>query len=115
MTPTKLEPAKTAQDRGIACVKMATEEMLKVSLKDITGRNRSAKVARARHIAIHVCRQMTGASFPALARAFGKANHNTPRHSCKVALDKIAQDSGFGFDVEAVQARAAGLLKGCSR
>ncbi len=50
---------------------------------DLTSDKRQPKVARARQIAMFLCRSLLGASYPALGRLFGGRDHSTVIHSVK--------------------------------
>jgi chromosomal replication initiator protein len=45
--------------------------------KDVTGPSRQKTVAFARQLALALCRDLTGASYPALGRIFGGKDHST--------------------------------------
>jgi chromosomal replication initiator protein len=46
------------------------------TLGELVGRSRTGELALVRQVAMTVCRQYTDASFPAIARAFGR-DHTT--------------------------------------
>lgn len=54
-----------------------------VSKKDVLGEDRRQAIALARQVAMFLCRQMLGLSYPALGRAFGGKDHSTVIYSVK--------------------------------
>lgn len=49
----------------------------------LKGIRRAAGVTRARMVAMYLCRRLTGASYPEIARAFGGLDHTTVINGCK--------------------------------
>lgn len=48
-----------------------------VSVEDLTGPRRYPHVTYARHIAMHLCRELVGLSYPQIGRLFGGRDHST--------------------------------------
>lgn len=80
-------------------------EYFEIRPSDMTAKRRSKSVAYPRHIAMYLCREMTGLSFPELGEHFGGRDHTTILHACdkikkdlkkdqktKAMLDKLAAD-----------------------
>lgn len=59
-----------------------------ITIDDLKGKKRVAKVSLPRHIAIYLCRNMTDESFPRIGMEFGGRDHSTVMNSC----DKISSD-----------------------
>ena len=59
-----------------------------ITIDDLKGKKRVAKVSLPRHIAIYLCRTMTDESFPRIGMEFGGRDHSTVMNSC----DKISSD-----------------------
>lgn len=53
------------------------------SSKDLLGRKRDSKLVQARQIAMYLCRELLGESYPALGKAFGGKDHSTVIHDVK--------------------------------
>ena len=51
--------------------------------KDLRGRKRDPKLVRARQIAMYLCRELLGESYPSLGRMFGGKDHSTVIHAVK--------------------------------
>ncbi|XVK07062.1 DnaA/Hda family protein [Maridesulfovibrio sp. FT414] len=60
---------------------VATHFNLKPS--DLTGSKRHKMIAHARQIAMYLCRELLGISYPALGRTFGGKDHSTVLYSVK--------------------------------
>ncbi len=51
--------------------------------KDLRGKKRDPSLVEARQIAMYLCRELLGESYPALGRLFGGKDHSTVMHSVK--------------------------------
>jgi chromosomal replication initiator protein len=71
---------------------------------DLVSAKRSARIAWARQVAIHLARDLTGQSLQAIGRAFGGRNHATVLHACKRVSERMAQDRDAAADVAALRA-----------
>jgi len=58
-------------------------EHFNLAIKDITGGKRHQKIVQARQIAMFLCRQMLGSSYPSLGRIFGGKDHSTAMYAVK--------------------------------
>jgi chromosomal replication initiator protein len=67
-----------------------------MTLTDMTGANRSRKVARPRQIAAYLSRELTDTSFPEIARKFGGRDHSSIIH----AHNKIKADMSQQLDLQ---------------
>jgi len=54
-----------------------------VKRKDVLGEDRRQNIALARQVAMFLCREMLGLSYPALGRSFGGKDHSTVIYSVK--------------------------------
>ncbi|MGH2875647.1 MAG: helix-turn-helix domain-containing protein, partial [Solirubrobacteraceae bacterium] len=55
--------------------------------------SRAAGVAWPRHVAIHLARELTGASLPKIGQAFGGRNHATVLHACRRVSQRMRDDA----------------------
>lgn len=65
----------------------ATAEHLGIPPRDIVGDKRRQHIVQARQVAMFLCRELLGSSFPALGRVFGGKDHSTAMY----AVRKIKQ------------------------
>ncbi len=68
-----------------------------VSVEDILGDKRSAKVNKARRIAMYLARKLTDASLIEIARAFNRKDHSTVIHSIRKVEEEIKRDRKLSY------------------
>lgn len=76
--------------------------------KTLTGNKRERSITFARQVAMYLCRQLTGCSYPALGRHFGGKDHSTAMY----AVDKINK---LQTDNQDLQRLLTTLKKKCSQ
>lgn len=54
-----------------------------LSARDVTGTKRHQKIVQARQLAMFICRQLLGSSYPSLGRIFGGKDHSTAMYAVK--------------------------------
>ena len=64
-----------------------------VAEKKLYGKSRVVGVANARHVAMYLSRELTQNSLIFIGKHFGKRDHSTVIHACKVVEEKILKDS----------------------
>lgn len=82
------------KDRSITPddVKRMVAEAFSVTVADIDGTSRTKGIVLARQVAMHLTRELTGASLPEIGRAFGGKDHTTVVHSCGKIKTLIKSD-----------------------
>jgi chromosomal replication initiator protein len=60
---------------------------------------RTARIAWPRQVAIHLSRELTHASLPAIGAAFGGRNHATVLHACKRVAERVHSDQQIGDEL----------------
>jgi chromosomal replication initiator protein len=63
-----------------------------VRLGTLRGPSRRASVVEARHLAMHLARNLNGSSFAVIGAYFGGRDPATVRHACKAAVNRISAD-----------------------
>jgi chromosomal replication initiator protein len=86
----------------------ATARHFKVSVGDLTGPRRTARLNQARQIAMYLAREVTLSSLPQLGEAFGGRSHSTVLHSCNKVAEDIEHDDLLRADVKAIQSALGG-------
>jgi chromosomal replication initiator protein len=78
-------PQDTVGDESltISMIKARVADHCGVSVDDIEGECREKHIARARHIAIYLSRELTKSSFPKIGSAFGGRDHSTVMYACR--------------------------------
>lgn len=69
----------------------AVAEHYDISVKDITGGKRVHRIVQARQVAMYLCRQLIGCSYPTLGRIFGGKDHSTAMYAIK-KIEKLQRD-----------------------
>ena len=101
---------KTRQEFVIICVKQAACARFRVSLDDLVGPKRFPTIAWARHSAMLVIRRICGASYPDLARAFLKKDHNSAIYSVQVAEARMRHQPDYAKKMECLKREAEALI-----
>ncbi len=86
-------PAPRAAPPSIAHIQEVVAAHFDLSVAQLTSGSRSGNVAWPRQIAIHLARELTGSSLPAIGRAFGGRNHATVLHACRRVAARMQTDA----------------------
>ncbi|MCL4143928.1 UNVERIFIED_CONTAM: hypothetical protein GTU68_028711 [Idotea baltica] len=70
-------------------IQKVVAEKFNVSIGDILGKRRTHNIAFARQVAMYLCREHTGCSYPELGALFGGRDHSTVIHARKVITEKL--------------------------
>lgn len=81
-------------------------ESFGISVGDITGRERTKLLARARHVAMLLLRER-GMSYPEIAKAVGRVDHTTVMSGCDSICREIARDSTLRAIVDGLRSVVA--------
>ena len=84
-------------------IQKVVAERYNVSMHDILGKRRTHNIAFARQVAMYLCREHTGCSYPELGALFGGRDHSTVIHARKVIADKISRDASFQDELRSIQ------------
>ncbi len=71
----------------------------RISVEDLTGRRRSARIAEPRQVAMYLMREEASASYPAIGAILGQRDHTTALHGCEKIAHLLEQDSKLRRDV----------------
>jgi chromosomal replication initiator protein len=100
-----IRPAGRARPTGtltIAQIQAAVAAFFEVSPEALVSPARTAKVAWARQVAIHLSRDLTGGSLSQIGEAFGGRNHATVLHACRKVSDRISTSPDADADVRSL-------------
>jgi chromosomal replication initiator protein len=64
-----------------------------LSEKKLYGKSRTADIVSARHVAMYLCRELTNSPLMLIGKHFGKRDHSTVIHACKVVEEKISSET----------------------
>jgi chromosomal replication initiator protein len=76
----------------------------KLSVEQLTSASRISAVSWPRQVAIHLARDLTGASLPAIGQAFGGRNHATVLHACKRVSERLQNDQQIVDEIASLSA-----------
>ena len=63
-----------------------------VTVAELNSQSRAARVSWPRQLAMHLARDLTHASLPAIGAAFGGRNHATVHYACRKVSDRLVAD-----------------------
>ena len=89
---------------SIAEVQAIVATHFRLSVEELTSSSRTNAVAWPRQVAIHIARDLTGASLPAIGRAFGGRNHATVVHACKRVSERLKNDQQIVDEIATLSA-----------
>ncbi|MGZ4167716.1 MAG: chromosomal replication initiator protein DnaA [Solirubrobacteraceae bacterium] len=92
---------------SIAEVQAVVASHFKLSVEQLTSASRTSAISWPRQVAIHLSRDLTGASLPAIGKAFGGRNHATVLHACKRVSERLKDDQQAVDEIEALAALVA--------
>ena len=76
---------------------------MKVSERQIMGKNRTMEVALARQMAMFLSKELTNASLASIGSHIGGRDHSTVIHACKNIDKKILDDTEFQRKVKSME------------
>ncbi|MDP9244169.1 MAG: hypothetical protein M3O77_03690, partial [Chloroflexota bacterium] len=84
--------AEAGEAPGVAAIQAAVCSVLQVSREDLLSSTRTARVTRARQLAIYLARDLTSLSLAQIAREFNR-DHSTVLHATRVVSARLDPDS----------------------
>lgn len=74
-----------------------------LSAKDLTGKQRAARINHARQVAMYLARELTDLSLPQIGIALGGRSHTTILHGYNKVADLAAEDALFRYELAALR------------
>lgn len=71
-----------SEKNDIRKIQTVVAEFFKISVEDMTSAKRNSNLAFPRQVAMYLCREITGESYPKIGTDFGGKDHSTVMHSC---------------------------------
>ncbi len=87
-----LIPEKVSRPVTIGEIIQATSDSFDLPVADLTGPSRRQPLARARQIAMYLCRDLTDLSLPKIGREFGGRDHTTVLHALERVKNLMQSD-----------------------
>jgi chromosomal replication initiator protein len=101
-------PGRRSGPPSIAEVQAIVAGHFELSVEQLTSPSRASRISWPRQIAIHLARDLTGASLPAIGKAFGGRNHATVIHACKRVSERLKNDQHVVDEIAALADLASG-------
>ena len=89
-------------------IKTLVSELFLVPRDELNSSCRTAKISRARQVAMSLTREFTKMSLPAIADAFGRRDHTTVLHAIKTIETKTKEDPELARMLAVAKTRLAG-------
>ncbi|HEY1237325.1 MAG TPA: helix-turn-helix domain-containing protein, partial [Solirubrobacterales bacterium] len=93
-------------------VQEAVSARLEISIDDLLSPTRTARVARARQLAMYLTRELTDLSLPAIAQAFNRRDHTTVLHAIKRVERSALEDATVSRTLEELTSELNGESSG---
>ena len=74
---------------SIAAIQQATAKHFHVRVHDILSQRRARKPTWARHVAMYLCRELTGHSMPVIGRHFGDRDHTSVMYAIRKVEERV--------------------------
>jgi chromosomal replication initiator protein len=97
-----ISPAR-ADTTSVEDIQRAVCSHFRLSNSELLSKDRHKSVAFARHVAMYLCRQRLGCSFPELGRAFGNRDHTTVMSAVKRVEQLRQRDPQVNAHLEAIE------------
>ncbi|MDO4178737.1 MAG: chromosomal replication initiator protein DnaA [Phascolarctobacterium sp.] len=90
----------TQKQITVDAIVKAVTEFYKLRLEDFYSKKRSKNIAYPRQIAMYLCRELTGMSFPQIAEKFGGRDHTTVMHGYKKIFEALTIDKSLQNEIK---------------
>ena len=88
----QIHPAPHPAPASAAGIQASVAAYYDLSVAELISPSRAARISWPRQVAIHLARELTGASLTEIGEAFGGRNHATVVHACKRVSEQLASD-----------------------
>ena len=92
----------------VEAVQKVVAQFFSVRIADLKGQRRHKGIARPRMIAMYLCRELTGASFPEIGLRFGGKDHSTVINACKRMASIQEEDPELRATITQLRAQLVG-------
>jgi chromosomal replication initiator protein len=95
----EMYPASGSRALSIEDIQRVVAAHYGLTVPELISTIRTARIAWPRQVAIHLSREHTHASLPAIGAAFGGRNHATVLHACKRVSERLNNDPQIGDEL----------------
>jgi chromosomal replication initiation ATPase DnaA len=71
---------------------------------------RDASLVNVRHVAVHLCKELTRSSYPAIGRKFNQ-DHTTIMYACRRIHERLQQEPTLRNEIAAIRGRLDAILE----
>jgi chromosomal replication initiator protein len=89
----RLYPRPASAPSSVRDIQLATCRAFSLTLDELLSHDRSTRVAWPRQVAMHLVRELTDLTLPAIGRDFGGRDHTTVLHADRRARQRLASDA----------------------
>lgn len=100
-----LEGPDAPEPPSLEAIARAVADRFGLSIRDLRSARRGRAVAEPRHLAMHLARRHTHASFARIGAYFGGRDPKTVRHGCRQTDDRLAHDPALAALAETISRR----------
>ena len=101
-------PELGMQTVDIRKIQETVSEYFNLPMKDLLGHRRDQKIVRPRQVAMYLCKELTGSSFPEIGNEFGGKDHTTVMHSCR-KVESNLEDHYYKTSLDNIRNRLRGV------
>ena len=82
-----------------------------ISSNELMGKKRTKNIALPRQVAMYLCRELTGNTYPHIGMAFNGRDHTTVMHACEKITNMMKKNDRFKEIVDGLKKRIIGVDK----
>lgn len=101
-------PDPSSRNITISEIQKTVCEYFSISHNELIGKRRDQKVVKPRQVAMYLCKELTGASYPEIGGEFGGRDHTTVMHSCR-KIDANIEDPYFRTSLDNIRSMLGGM------
>ena len=80
-----------------------------INYKELMGKKKTKDIALPRQIAMYMCRELTGNTYPHIGTAFNGRDHTTVMHACTKIMERAKEDRHFKEHIEKMMNEIRGV------
>ena len=101
-------PDPSSRNITISEIQKTVCEYFSIGHNELIGKRRDQKVVKPRQVAMFLCKELTGASYPEIGHEFGGRDHTTVMHSCR-KVDANIEDPYFRTSLDNIRSMLGGM------
>ena len=101
-------PDPSSRNITISEIQKTVCEYFSISHNELIGKRRDQKVVKPRQVAMYLCKELTGSSYPEIGQEFGGRDHTTVMHSCR-KIDANIEDPYFRTSLDNIRSMLGGM------